>query len=40
MLQECIEAWHGIGREERLAEGDIKYFTELLMYYIEMRLGA
>ena len=38
--RKCIEAWHGIGRERRLAEGDIKYFTELLMYYIEMRLES
>lgn len=37
--RKCIEAWHGISREQRLTESDIKYFTELLMYYIETRVG-
>ena len=38
--RKCVEAWHGVSREKHLTEGDIQYFTELLMYYIETRLES
>lgn len=37
--RKCIEAWHGVSRERQLTDDDIGYFTELLSYYIEARLG-
>lgn len=34
----CMEEWHGIGRDERLSEGEISYFTGLVLKYIVDRM--
>lgn len=36
--RKCIEAWHGVDREEPLNDAVIGYMTELVMYYVERRL--
>ena len=34
----CIEAWHGIPREQRLTHEQIGYMTELLTHYVDKRM--
>lgn len=34
----CMEIWHGIPRGRELVEDEVKYFTDLIMMYIEDRL--
>ena len=36
--RKCIEAWHGIPREQRLTHEQIVYMTELLMRYVDKRM--
>ena len=36
--RKCIEAWHGIERENPLTDEEIGYMTELVMYYIQKRM--
>lgn len=38
--RKCVEAWHGIDREEALTDELVRYMTELVMNYIVHRLGA
>lgn len=38
--RKCIEAWHGIGREQPLTNDELGYMTELVMYYIRKRLPS
>lgn len=34
----CIEAWHGIEREQPLTDQQIGYMTELVMHFIQKRI--
>ena len=36
--RKCIEAWHGIPREQALTSSQIGYMTELLMHYVGKRM--
>ena len=36
--RKCIEAWHGIPREQALTNDQIGYMTELLMHYVDKRM--
>ena len=36
--RKCIEAWHGIPREQRLTHEQIGYMTELLTHYVDKRM--
>ena len=36
--RKCIEAWHGIDKENALTEEQIGYMTNLVMHYIEKRV--
>jgi len=36
--RKCIEDWHGIPMQQDLDEGQIRYFKDLLMLYVEARL--
>jgi len=38
--RKCIEYWHGIPRSETLSETQIKYFVELIMKYIKIKLPS
>ena len=36
--RKCIEAWHGIPREQALTNDQIGYMTQLLMHYVDKRM--
>ena len=36
--RKCIEAWHGIDREQALTNDQIGYMTQLLMHYVDKRM--
>lgn len=36
--RKCIEAWHGIPREQALTVQESGYMTELLMHYVQRRM--
>ena len=38
--RKCVEAWHGIDREQPLTPGHVSYMTELVMHFVERRLQA
>jgi hypothetical protein len=38
--RKCIEDWHGIPRGHVLTDDQIRYFTDLLMLYVEERLPS
>lgn len=38
--RKCIEDWHGVQMGKALTDGQINYFTDLLMLYIEERLPS
>ena len=38
--RKCIEYWHGIPTTRRLSEKEIKYFTDLLMLYLNERISS
>ncbi|MCY4392730.1 MAG: DUF4186 family protein [Chloroflexi bacterium] len=36
--RKCVEAWHGVDREEPLTAEVVGYMTDLVMYYVGRRL--
>lgn len=36
--RKCVEKWHGIPREQRLSDDQIKYLTGLVVMYLDERL--